>query len=106
SIFAHYLGSFSPKTFYFAMTMNIVAMLVLGGMGSLSGALIGVVCVSVLTETLRSVERGFTLGAFEVPAIFGASQIILGFVFILVMIFRPKGIMGDREITLGSNARR
>ncbi|MDQ0561066.1 branched-chain amino acid transport system permease protein [Rhizobium mesoamericanum] len=105
SIFAHYLGSFSPKTFYFAMTMNIVAMLVLGGMGSLSGALIGVVCISQITEVLRSVERGFTIGALEVPAVFGASQIILGFIFIVVMIFRPKGIMGDREFTLGSKAR-
>lgn len=105
SIFAHYLGSFSPKTFYFAMTMNIVAMLVLGGMGSLTGALLGVVCVTVLAELLRAVERGFTIGAIEIPAIFGASQIILGFIFILVMIFRPKGIMGDRELTLGSETR-
>ena len=101
SLYAHYLGSFSPNTFYFAMTMNLIAMLVLGGMGSLSGALIGVVCVSILTELLRSVERGFTLGGVTVPALFGASQIVLGFIFILIMIFRPKGIMGDRELTFG-----
>lgn len=101
SLYAHYLGSFSPNTFYFAMTMNLIAMLVLGGMGSLSGALIGVVCVSLLSEVLRSVERGFTLGGITVPALFGASQIVLGFIFILIMIFRPKGIMGDRELTFG-----
>lgn len=102
SLYAHYLGSFSPNTFYFAMTMNLIAMLVLGGMGSLSGALIGVVCISVLSELLRGVERGFTLGSITVPALFGASQIVLGFIFILIMIFRPKGIMGDRELTLRS----
>ncbi len=101
SLYAHYLGSFSPNTFYFAMTMNLIAMLVLGGMGSLSGALIGVVCVSILSETLRSVERGFTLGPLTVPALFGASQIVLGFLFILIMIFRPKGIMGESELTFG-----
>lgn len=101
SLYAHYLGSFSPVTFYFAMTMNLIAMLVLGGMGSLSGALIGVVCVSILSELLRSVERGFTIGDITVPALFGASQIVLGFVFILIMIFRPKGIMGERELTFG-----
>ena len=101
SLYAHYLGSFSPVTFYFAMTMNLIAMLVLGGMGSLSGAVIGVVCVSLLSELLRSVERGFTIGDITVPALFGASQIVLGFIFILIMIFRPKGIMGERELTFG-----
>jgi branched-chain amino acid transport system permease protein len=101
SLFAHYLGSFSPVTFYFAMTMNLIAMLVLGGMGSLSGAMIGVVFVSILSELLRSVERGFTIGDITVPALYGASQIVLGFLFILVMIFRSKGIMGERELVLG-----
>ena len=101
SLYAHYLGSFSPNTFYFAMTMNLIAMLVLGGMSSLSGALVGVICVSILSETLRSVERGFTLGSVTVPALFGASQIVLGFLFILIMIFRPKGIMGEGELTFG-----
>lgn len=100
SLFAHYLGSFSPVTFYFAMTMNLIAMLVLGGMGSLSGAVIGVICVSLLSELLRSVERGFTIGDITIPALYGASQIVLGFLFILIMIFRPKGIMGEREFTL------
>ncbi|RVA36783.1 branched-chain amino acid ABC transporter permease, partial [Mesorhizobium sp. M7A.F.Ca.US.001.01.1.1] len=105
SLYAHYLGSFSPNTFYFALTMSLITMLVLGGMGSLTGAVVGVICVSLLSEVLRSVERGFTIGDFAVPALFGASQIVLGFIFILVMIFRPKGIMGDRELTFGSTQR-
>ncbi|PRH86976.1 branched-chain amino acid ABC transporter permease [Labrys okinawensis] len=102
SLYAHYLGSFSPITFYFAMTLNLIAMLVLGGMGSLSGALIGVVCVSLLSEVLRTAERGFSLLGVSVPPLFGASQIVLGILFILIMIFRPKGIMGDRELTFGA----
>lgn len=105
SLYAHYLGSFSPNTFYFALTMSLITMLVLGGMGSLSGALVGVICVSLLSEVLRSVERGFTIGDFTVPALFGASQIVLGFIFILIMIFRPEGIMGHRELTFGLTQR-
>ncbi|TGT82847.1 MULTISPECIES: branched-chain amino acid ABC transporter permease [unclassified Mesorhizobium] len=105
SLYAHYLGSFSPNTFYFALTMSLITMLVLGGMGSLTGAIVGVICVSLLSEVLRAVERGFTIGDFAVPALFGASQIVLGFIFILIMIFRPNGIMGDRELTFGLTQR-
>jgi branched-chain amino acid transport system permease protein len=37
------------------------------------------------------------------PAVFGASQIALGLIFILVMVFRPQGLFGDNEITLVSS---
>lgn len=102
ALYGHYLGSFSPATFYFPMTMSLIAMLVLGGTGSLSGALIGVVSVSILSEFLRGAERGFTVGPIAVPALFGASQIVLGIIVILIMIFRPKGIMGERELSFRS----
>ncbi len=98
SLYAHYIGSFSPAAFYFSLTFNLIAMLVLGGMSSISGAVIGVIVVSLLSEFLRSVERGFTVGAWTVPPLYGASQIALGLILILIMIFRPQGIMGHREI--------
>ena len=101
SLYGHYLGSFSPAAFYFAYTFALISMLVIGGMRSLSGAVAGVVVVSVLSELLRNLERGFALGGLEVPPLYGASQIVLGGIFILVMIFRPRGIMGDTELSLG-----
>ena len=76
-------------------------MLVIGGMQSLTGAVLGVVLVTLASEVLRNLERGMDFGAFAVPPLYGASQIVLGVIFILVMIFRPSGIMGDRELTLG-----
>jgi branched-chain amino acid transport system permease protein len=78
-------------------------MLVLGGQASLTGASLGVVIVTVLSELLRNLERGFNLGFVKLPAVFGASQIALGFIFILVMVFRPQGLFGDNEITLVSD---
>lgn len=95
--YAHYLGSFSPATFGYPLTFSLIAMLVVGGMRSLTGALAGVAVVTLLSEVLRNVERGFTLGALEVPALFGASQIVLGLVLIIVMIARPGGLIGDTE---------
>ncbi|SMF45666.1 amino acid/amide ABC transporter membrane protein 2, HAAT family [Tistlia consotensis] len=101
SLYGHYLGSFSPAAFYLAYTFTLISMLVIGGMQSLTGALVGVVAVSVASEVLRNLERGLDLGIFTVPPLYGASQVVLGFILILVMIFRPSGIMGDRELTLG-----
>ena len=101
SLYGHYLGSFSPAAFYFAYTFSLISMLVIGGMQSLTGAVVGVVLVSVLSELLRNLERGFSLGGLTVPPLYGASQIALGVVLILIMIFRPSGLVGDRELSLG-----
>ena len=108
ALYGHYLVSFSPATFYIAMMVAQLTMLVLGGQGSLTGATLGVVIVTVLSEVLRNLERGFNIGPVTLPAVFGASQIALGLIFILVMVFRPQGLVGDAEIELisrGSKAR-
>ena len=99
ALYAHYLGSFSPKSFFFAYTFTLISMLVIGGMGSLSGAVLGTVVVTALSEILRNVERGMDLGVFTIPPLFGASQIALGLLFIAIMILRPEGLLGAREIT-------
>jgi branched-chain amino acid transport system permease protein len=101
SLYGHYLGSFSPASFYMAYTFSLISMLVIGGMQSLTGAVTGVVVVSLASEVLRNLERGIDLGPLSLPPLYGASQIVLGIIFILVMIFRPSGIMGDREISFG-----
>ncbi len=101
SLYGHYLGSFSPASFYFAYTFSLISMLVIGGMQSLTGAIAGVVVVSVLSELLRNLERGFDIGLLAVPPLYGASQIVLGIIFILIMIFRPSGVMGDLELSFG-----
>ena len=103
ALYAHYLVSFSPATFFFPIMVAQLTMLVLGGQASLTGASLGVVIVTVLSEILRNLERGFDFGFVKLPAVFGASQIALGLIFILVMVFRPQGLFGDKEITLVSN---
>jgi branched-chain amino acid transport system permease protein len=100
ALYGHYLVSFSPATFYVAMLVQQLTMLVLGGQASLTGAVVGVTTITLLSEVLRNLERGFSLGGWQVPAVFGASQIVLGLIFILVMVFRPQGLLGDREVRL------
>jgi branched-chain amino acid transport system permease protein len=98
SLWAHFIMSFSPKSFYFVETFSIITMLVLGGSGSVSGSIVGAVFITVLSEILRNAERGITLGSFHIPPVYGASQILVAVVFIVVIIFWPKGLLGDREI--------
>jgi len=92
ALFGHFLGSFSPATFYFDLTFRVVTMLVVGGMGSVSGSVLGAALVIALAEALRRIE--------DTTQLFGMSQIVLALIFILIIIFRREGLLGQREIAL------
>lgn len=98
SLWAHFITSFSPKSFYFAQTFSVITMLVLGGMGSVSGSIVGTAFITLLSEILRNAEMGLELGPLSIPPVYGASQILMSIIFVLVIIFWPKGLLGDREI--------
>lgn len=100
ALLAHQLGTITPRAFYFTQTFNVVIMVVLGGMGSATGAVAGAIFITLAPDQLRGIEDGFTLGPISVGDHFGLSQIILAVVFVLVMLFRPNGLFGDRELPL------
>jgi branched-chain amino acid transport system permease protein len=106
SLWAHFITSFSPKSFYFAQAFSVITMLVIGGLGSVSGSVIGVILITVFSELLRNAERGFDLGVIRLPPIYGASQIIMAVLFVIVIVFRPAGLMGGREIDVKGILRR
>jgi branched-chain amino acid transport system permease protein len=92
SLYAHFITSFSPTVFYFDLTFRVITMLVVGGMGSVSGSIVGTVLVVGLTEVLRRIE--------DPSQLYGMSGIILAVLFILIIIFRREGLLGQREIAL------
>jgi branched-chain amino acid transport system permease protein len=98
SLWAHFITSFSPKSFYFTQTFSIITMLVIGGLGSVSGSIIGVFLITALSEILRNAERGLDIGSVHIPPIYGASQILMAILFVLIIVFRPAGLMGGKEI--------
>ena len=100
SLLVHQIGTAAPSAFYFTTTFNVVIMIVLGGMGSISGAVVGATILTLAPEYLRDVEDGMALGPLSFGAHYGLAQIILAVGFILVMIFRPQGLFGDREVGL------
>ena len=91
SLYAHFLTSFSPKAFDFDLTFQVITMLVVGGMGSVSGSVLGTFVVFGLTELLRDLAGRSLL--------YGLDGVLLASFLILVIVFRPGGIMGQREIS-------
>ena len=57
SLWAHFIQSFSPKAFLFVETFSIITMLIVGGMGSISGSVIGAVGITIFSEILRNAEE-------------------------------------------------
>ncbi len=90
-------GTISPSYFYLNETFQIVEMSVLGGMYTLSGSFYGAAILTFLPQLLSNLESGFSIGPVEVPALYGLSNIIMSIIFILVIMFRPRGVSGTSE---------
>ena len=99
-IWAHFITSFSPASFYITETFFLLTMLVIGGAGSVSGAVLGAVAVTLVRELLRQVEGSLNNAGFVSMEFFGLTEIVLAIFVIAVLIWRPGGITGGREITL------
>ncbi|MCE2523309.1 MAG: branched-chain amino acid ABC transporter ATP-binding protein/permease [Rhodobacteraceae bacterium] len=97
ALIAHFLGAFSPKKFYFTDTFFLLAMLIVGGMTTVSGPVLGAAVVTLITEILRRLEGGLDLGFMEVPQVFGTTQIGIGVLILLALMHRKDGLAGMKE---------
>jgi branched-chain amino acid transport system permease protein len=96
-LYAHFIGAFSPQQFYLVETINVLAMLIVGGMTTTSGAVVGTVVMTIAFEVLRNVETS-AAGISALPDLFGIAQIFVGFTLLFVMYFRPEGLLGRWEL--------
>jgi branched-chain amino acid transport system permease protein len=97
-LWAHFITSFSPKSFYLTETFVILAMLVVGGPGGESGAVVGTLVVTAVREGLRQIENELTIRQTLPFSLNGFTEVSLAIALILILILRPDGIMGGREI--------
>ncbi len=106
ALWAHFIQQFSPQSFYLHETFLIIAMLVIGGAASVSGAVVGAVAVAMSSEAMRQFEnwwnlerqQGTTVGEILPFQLVGFTEIIIALAMILVLILRPSGILGGREL--------
>lgn len=95
---AHFLGSIAVKSFWLSLTFISLAMLIIGGQRSLTGAVLGASLISAITEALRLMENGIQLGAKTLSLPLGSQELGIALVMLLVLIFRPSGLTGGREL--------
>jgi len=97
-LYGHFLGTLAVSEFWLDMTFLTLAMLVVGGMRSLTGAVVGTLVVSAIRELLRAGEQGFDIAGTTVAAPQGTQEIALAAILLAILIFRPLGLLGDREL--------
>jgi branched-chain amino acid transport system permease protein len=98
AMLAQQLLAFDPDQFYFTLTFSTLAMLVVGGRESVTGAVAGAAMITVVSEALRRAERGFSFAGIELPELPGLVQLVIAALIILVLVFRPAGLLGRREL--------
>jgi branched-chain amino acid transport system permease protein len=94
---AFFLTAFSPQSFYVPLAIPMIIMAVLGGLGSVAGAIAGTVVLTIWQQLMQLLETGGF--GFSVPL--GSSQLTLGLGLILLLYWRPSGLLADREFMLG-----
>jgi branched-chain amino acid transport system permease protein len=104
-LYGELLGDLTPTTIYLDVTFLLIAMLVVGGINSLSGAVIGSITISVVAELLRRLEAGADLGFFHFPGRPGIREVGLALIMLGVLVRRPDGITGGRELRWPDNWR-
>jgi branched-chain amino acid transport system permease protein len=82
------------------LTFLTLAMLVVGGSGSLFGAVVGTLAVSALDSWLSVAENGTSLFGWHIDLPSGTAEIVVGVVMAAVLILRPSGLTGGRELRL------
>jgi branched-chain amino acid transport system permease protein len=99
-LLVHLLGSITTQQVYLDLAFLTLAMLVIGGVRSLWGAVVGALLVSGVNSLLLTAERGLDLGVAEVTVPAGTRLVTLGVVMALILLFRPRGVTGGREVSL------
>jgi branched-chain amino acid transport system permease protein len=89
-LFGHYTSFLSTNDFQFIRSFEIIIMIVLGGMGSLTGAVFGAIVITIMPELLR-----------QLPGDFSRYRLVVySALLIAIMLTRPQGILGTREFSL------
>jgi branched-chain amino acid transport system permease protein len=97
-LFAHFVPIINPGSFTFVRSMEIVVMVVLGGLGSTTGAIVAAVFLSLLPEGLRSLFTAFGSEGSMAQKVDQIRMPVYGLMLVALMLSRPQGLFGTREL--------
>jgi branched-chain amino acid transport system permease protein len=86
AIYASYFYYLEPNLFGFLKSVDVLVIVVLGGLGSLSGSMLAAILLALISTYLQSFPE--------------IRMVLYSLILIIIMIFRPQGLMGSREISL------
>lgn len=98
-LFAHFIPVINPGSFTFVKSMEVVVMVVAGGLGSTTGAIVAAFVLTLLPEGLRSLFTA--LGGEDASLAQKVDQIrmpIYGLLLVVLMLLRPQGLFGTQEV--------
>jgi branched-chain amino acid transport system permease protein len=98
-LLAGYLGSIDPKMFNFLYTFNIVLIIVLGGLGSISGSVIAAVVITFGMEWLRFLDGSVEAFGYRISGVPGLRMVVFSALLLAVVLFWREGLMGKNELT-------
>lgn len=99
-LYASLLGTVDPKNFLFTLTYNFLLIIVLGGMGSVTGSMLGSIIVTGGLEYLRIFDEPWELFGVNIPLFRpGLRMVIFSLLLMVCVLFWRKGIMGTEEFT-------
>jgi branched-chain amino acid transport system permease protein len=96
-LFAHLQSGIRPEDFRFDKSIDMIVMIIVGGLGSITGAALGGIFVAVTLELMRGLQE-YNLQEFRL--------VLYALLLIVIMLVRPQGLLGTRELTLGWFTRR
>jgi branched-chain amino acid transport system permease protein len=98
-LLAHLITTISPGLFSFFLTFNLLIIIVVGGLGSITGSVLSAALFTWAGEWLRVVEEPWQWGRLAWPGIPGMRMVLLSIILILVMIFAREGLLGRKEFS-------
>ena len=86
ALYAAYFYFLKPNTFGFLKSIDVLVIVVLGGMGSISGSILAAILLALISTVLQDFSE--------------LRMILYSLMLIIIMIFRPQGLMGSKEVSL------
>lgn len=97
-LLAALLTSISPDLFTFFLTFQLLIIIVLGGLGSTTGAILGTIFVMAGLEWMRFLDEPMNIFGFETEGLPGMRMVVFSLILIVVMLFAREGLTGKKEL--------